>query len=176
NPNCGGGGGGSLCAGGSNVFLTQADNITIDHLKIDGDNPSLTSAVNVGGANIDARNGIIEDFNNPPCASGCNNLSVHDVTVNNIYLRGIYASSGGSGFNISNNTVNNVQADPGSVAIFNFLGAGTMSGNHVSNASDAIASNHSRGTIFTGNVVTSSASGVHTDNAGDSGGSPDVLS
>jgi hypothetical protein len=177
NPNCGGGGGSSLCSGGSNVFLIQANNVTIDHLKIDGDNPSLPTGVNAGGANIDARNGIIEDFNTAPCSGGCNNTSVHDVTVNNIYLRGIYASSGGSGFNFSNNTVNNVQADPGSVAIFNFGGSGTISGNHVSNASDAIAANWSAGTMFTGNTITSSGSGVHTDNSGGFGGGvPDVLS
>ena len=39
NPNCGGAGGGSLCAGGSNLILVQADNVTIHNLTLDGDNP-----------------------------------------------------------------------------------------------------------------------------------------
>ncbi len=175
NPNCGGSGGGSLCSGASNVFLVRASNVTIDHLKIDGDNPSLTSGVVVGGADLDARNGIITDHTTAPCNAVCNGLSVHDVTVQNVYLRGIYASSGGT-FNFTNNTVDNVQADPGSVAMFTFLGSGVMTGNHVSNANDALSANHSQGTTFANNTITSSLSGVHTDNAGDSGGLPDTIS
>ena len=58
NPNCGGAGGASLCAGASNVFLVQADNVTIHNLTVDGDNPSLTG-LSIGGADVDARNGII---------------------------------------------------------------------------------------------------------------------
>jgi parallel beta-helix repeat protein len=171
-PNCGGAGGGSLCAGSSNVFLVQASGVTIDHVKVDGDNPTLTGGENVGGANIDARNGIITDH----LAGVFNNLSVHDVTVKNVFLRGIYASSGGT-FNISTNVVDNVQGlANGSIAIFNFIGAGTMANNQVSNAADGIAANHSSGTTMTGNTVTTSASGLHTDNAGDGGGTPDVIS
>src|SRR5262249_21237647 len=61
-PNCGGGPGGSLCSGASNVFLVQSSNVTIDHLKVEGDNPGLNSGLPaVGGADIDARNGIITD-------------------------------------------------------------------------------------------------------------------
>jgi titin len=154
------------------VFLVQSSGVTIDHLKIDGDNPALTSAENVGGANIDARNGIITDHT---LATVYNNLSVHDVTVKNIWFRGIYASSGGT-FTISNNTVDNVQGQAnGSIGIFDFIGGGTFSGNHVSNAADGISANHSNGTTFTGNTVTTSASGIHTDNAGDAGGSPDLI-
>ena len=99
---------------------------------------------------------------------------MHDVTVKNIYLRGIYASSGGS-FNFTNDTVDNVQADPASIGMFNFGGGGVMTDNHVSDANDAISANHSRGTPFTNNVVTTSGSGVHTDNAGDSGGTADLI-
>src|SRR4051812_23578135 len=108
NPNCGGAGGGSLCPGGSNIFLIQADNVTISGLTLDGDNPALTGGVNFGGANIDARNGIITNH-----ISGVyNNLVVFNTTIKNIYLRGIYASTGGT-FNFHDNTVQNVQADPG---------------------------------------------------------------
>ena len=171
-PNCtGDAGGGSLCGGGSSVLLVQANNVTITQLTVDGDNPSLTSSYTVGGANIDARNGIITNHN----AGVFNGLSVHDVTVQNIFLRGIYASSGGT-FNFTNDTVNNVQADPSSVAMFNFGGSGVMSGNHVSNANDAISSNWSTGTQYTNNTVTASGSGVHTDNNGGDGGAADVIS
>ena len=49
------------------------------------------------------------------------NLSVHDVTVNNIYLPGDLRLERRFGFNISNNTVNNVQPIPPPVfVIFNF--------------------------------------------------------
>jgi hypothetical protein len=166
-PSCG-----SLCAGASSVILVQADNVTIHDLGIDGNNPGLSSGnPPVGGSDIDARNGIITNHN----AGVFNNLSVHDTTVKNVYLRGMYASSGGT-FNFSNDTIDNVQADPSSVAMFNFGGSGTMSGNHVSNAGDAISANHSTGTAFTNNVITTSASGVHTDNFGDSGGTSDTIS
>jgi hypothetical protein len=170
NPNCGGGGGGSLCTGASNVFLVQHDGVTIDHLTVDGDNPGLTSGTTAGGVDLDARNGIITDHS----LGIFNSLSVHDVTVKNVFLRGVYASSGGS-FNFTNDTIDNVQADPSSVAMFNFGGSGIMTANHVSRANDAIAANHSAGTSFTGNTVTTSGSGVHTDNAGDGGGSADVI-
>lgn len=166
NPNTGGG---SL--GGSNVFLIQANNVTIHDLTIDGDNPSLTSAENVGGANIDARTGIITNHT----AGVYNNLVVHHVTVKNIFLRGMYASSGGS-FNFHDNTVDNVQANAASIAMFNFGGSGTFTNNTVSNANDAIASNNSTGTVFSGNIVTSSGSGIHTDNNGSAGiGTADVI-
>ena len=171
NPNCGGAGGGSLCAGGSNVFLVQANNVTIADLAIDGDNPALTSTVNVGGANIDARNGIITNHN----LGTYNGLDVHNVTVRNIYLRGIYASSSGT-FNFHDDTVTNVQADPASIAMFAHGGPGTMAHNTVSGANDAISANDSKGIAFVDNVVTNSQSGVHTDNTGDGGGVADVIS
>jgi hypothetical protein len=174
NPDCGGTGGSSLCTGASNVFLVQSDNVTIDHLTVDGDNPAISTGYNIGGANVDARNGIIVDFNTAPGVF--NNLSVHDVTVKNVYLRAIYASSGGT-FNFTNDTIDNVQGDPNaSVAMFNFGGSGVMSGNHVSNAFDAISANHSTGTQFTNNTITASGSGVHSDNNGDGGGAGDVIS
>ena len=169
-PNCGGAGGGSLCPGASSVFLVQADGVEIEQLMVDGDNPSL-SGLSVGGADVDARNGIITNH----AAGLFNGLSVHDVTVRNVFLRGMYASSGGT-FDLSDNVVDNVQGNSASIGIFNFGGAGTISGNEVSNANDAIAANHSRGTQLTGNTVTASGSGVHSDNAGDGGGTADVLS
>ena len=170
NPNCGGSGGGSLCPGGSNVILVQASNVTVDQLTIDGDNPSLSSTINIGGVNIDARNGIITNHN----AGIFNNLNVNHVTVQNIFLRGIYASSGGT-FSFAENTVSNIQADPSSIAMFNFGGSGSFTNNNVSNANDAIASNWSKGTTYSGNTVTNSGSGIHTDNNGGQGGSADLI-
>jgi nitrous oxidase accessory protein NosD len=166
-PGCGS----SLCVGHSSVFLTSADDITIEELTVDGDNPSLTSGVVVGGADLDARNGIIEDFN----AGVFDNLEVSDVTVQNIYLRGIYASSGGDGFHIHDNTLDNIAGEAASIAIFNFEGSGVIEDNQVSNANDAIASNWSRGTQYLNNTVTDSGSGVHSDNNGGAGGTGDLL-
>lgn len=170
NPNCGGFGGGSLCAGGSNVILVQANNITIEQLTVDGDNPSLTSGEVVGGADIDARNGIITDHN----TGTYNNLNVNHVTVKNVYLRGIYASSGGT-FDFEQNTVSNVQGSTSSVALFNFGGSGTFTGNSVSSSNDGISSNWSTGTVYKSNTVTTSGSGIHTDNNGGDGGTADLI-
>lgn|SRR5574337_201855 len=157
--------GSSLCGGAaSNIILVQADDVTIERLTLDGDNPSLTSSVLVGGADLDARNGIITNH----ALGTFNNLTVSNVTVKNIYLRGIYASSGGT-FNFRHNTVTNVRADPMSIGLFNFGGSGIMADNKVSYANDAIASNWSSGVQFLDNEVTHSGSGVHTDNAGTSG-------
>ena len=172
NPDCNGGAAtGSLCSPpgntASNVFLIRASNVTIDHLTVDGHNPALSGPANDGGVYAAARNGIIEDYN----AGVFNNTSVHDVTVQNIYLRGLYASSGGTGFNFTNDVVTNVQGDPtASIAIFNFGGSGIITGNHVSNSLGGIQSNWSSGTSYTNNVVTSSGSGVESDNNGGFGG------
>ena len=173
NPNCNAGGAGSLCSGGgaaSNIFLVQANDVTIQDLTCDGDNPALTSGIVFGCADLDARNAIITNH----IAGTFNNLVVHDVTVKNIYLRGIYASSGGT-FNFHDDTIDNVQADPASIGMFNFGGSGMMVHNSVSHANDAISANHSSGTMFSDNTVTASGSGVHTDNAGDGGGSADSV-
>jgi hypothetical protein len=155
-------GGGSL--GGTNVFLIQANNVKIHDLTIDGDNPSLTSAENVGGANIDARNGIITNHN----LGVYTNLEVYNTNVKNIFLRGIYQSSGGT-FNFHDNTVTNVQADPASIAMFAFGSSGEFDHNTVSYSNDAISANWSTGITFSNNTVTNSGSGVHTDNSGTSG-------
>ena len=160
-------GGGSLAAGSSNVFLIDANNVQIDNLTVDGDNTALSGGVNVNGANVDARNGIITNHN----AGTVNGLSVHDVTVKNIYLRGMYASSGGT-FNFTNNTVDNVAADAASIGIFNFGGSGIIQGNTVSRTNDAISANWSTGTQFLNNNITTSLSGVHTDNSS----GPDLIS
>jgi len=163
---------GSLCVGASNMILVQADNVTITHLRLEGNNPKLTSGVVAGGHDIDARNGIIVDFNHAPGIF--NNLTVSNVTVSDVYLRGIYASSGGT-FNFNHDTVNNVQGSSSSVAMFNFGGSGVMSDNTVTSANDAISANWSTGTQFLRNHISKSGSGVHTDNNGGDGGVADLV-
>lgn len=157
--------GGSLCGGAaSNVILVEANNVTIHHLTVDGDNPHLTSGVVRGGADVDARNGIIT---NHTSFLTLLNLEIHHVTVRNIYLRGIYASTLNGTFNLHDNSVRNVQGDNPSICIFSFTGSGTVSRNHASYCNDAISANHSNGIQFLNNVVDHSGSGVHSDNAGD---------
>jgi hypothetical protein len=161
----------SLPPGASNVILVRAANVTIHDLTVDGDNPALAGGSDVGGANIDARNGIITDNSN---FQGFDNLDVHDVTVKNVFLRGIY-SYGGNGFHVADSTVDNVQGNGGSIAIFNSHGTGVIERNTVSRANDAISANWSRGTQFLNNTITQSESGIHTDNNGGEGGVADLI-
>lgn len=174
NPDCSvGGGSGPFCAGGSpkasTVILVQANDVTIQTLTIDGNNPDLTSGVIRGGADLDARNGIIANYETPATYA---NLHIHSVTVENIYLRGI--NTRGS-FNFHDNTVTNVQGDGASIGMFAWYGPGLFNNNTVSYANDGISANHSQGIQFVFNTVTHSGSGVHTDNAGDAGGVADLI-
>jgi len=162
--------GGSLCPGASNVILVEANNVTISKLTVEGDNPGLTSGVVVGGKDIDARNGIITNH----LAGKFNNLTVSKVKVADIYLRGVYASSGGA-FNFNHDTVENVQGEAASIAMFSFEGSGSYEDNKVSGSNDAISANWSKGISFIGNKITKSASGIHTDNNGGSGGVADTI-
>ena len=98
---------GSLCGSSSHVFLVAADDVEIRDLTVDGDNPTLVSGVIRSGADIDARNGIIENHS----AGVWDNTHIHDVTVRNIYLRGIQVGSGGNNFNVHDNTVENVNGE-----------------------------------------------------------------
>lgn len=150
----------SLCGGqASNVFLVKASDVQIQGLTVDGANPAL-GGVMVEGMDIDARNGIIEDH-----LSGVyNHLTVRDVEVKNVYLRGLQAGSGGAGFLFTGNVVTNVRGGPASIAVFAFGASGTISANTVSLANDAISANQSRGVKITDNVVGQSGSGVHIDN------------
>jgi nitrous oxidase accessory protein NosD len=165
--------GGSLCGGtASNIILVAASNVTITKMRLDGDNPNLTSGVVRGGADIDARNGVIT---NHELGVPYSNLTVAKVTVANIYLRGLYASTSGGSFNFNHDTVTNVQGEGASIAMFSFEESGQYVDNKVSDANDAISANWSKGTSFIGNKITKSSSGIHTDNNGGSGGSADVI-
>src|ERR1035437_7676727 len=163
NPVCSGG---SLCGGtASNIILVEAENVTIQNLRLEGANPNLTTGgVLIGGAYINARNGIITNHE----AGTYNHLTVSKVKVSDVYLRGIYASSGGT-FNLNHDTVENVQGEEASIAMFNYGGSGVLESNKVTNANDAISANYSTGTQFVGNKISKSGSGIHTDNNGESG-------
>ncbi len=161
--------GSSLCGSrtaASNIILTEANGITIHGFTLDGNNISLTGGYTCGGVDIDARNGIVEYYP----GGVFDGLEVYDTTVKNIYLRGIYAASGGSGFNLHDNTVQNVQCEGASIAIFNFGGSGVIEDNSVTDVNDAISANWSTGTQFLNNTVVGAASGVHTDNSGNGAG------
>lgn len=167
----------SLCGSAtaaSNMVLVQADNVTVEDLTLEGDNPALTSGVVVGGADIDARNGIIENF----YAGTFQNLDVSNVAVQDVYLRGIQAIGAGYGetFSFDSNTVTNVQGNAASISMFNFGGSGDMSYNTVKEANDALSANWSNGTTFVDNTVVGSQSGIHTDNNGGAGGRADTIS
>jgi nitrous oxidase accessory protein NosD len=167
NPVCGGG---SLCGGAaSDIVLVEADNVTITNLRLEGDNPGLSSGVTVGGKDVDARNGIITNYE----SGAYSGLTVSKVTAEDVYLRGIYDATGSFDFN--HDTVENVQGEEESIAMFAWEGPGSMDENRVSNANDAISANWSKGIEFARNTVTNSGSGVHTDNNGGSGGSADVI-
>ena len=102
-------------------------------------------------------------------------MTVKNVTVKNIFLRGIEFADGndiGDGaFDFENNTVTNVQGDASqSVAIYNFGGHGTIANNTVSATPSAIATNDSFGTNISGNTITNSAIGIHSDFNGELGG------
>ncbi len=161
----------ALCGGAaSSVFLVRASDVTLASLVVDGDNPALTSGLVVRGADVDARNGIITDS-----TGTFDRLEVRDVTVRNVYLRGIEASSGGT-FVIENNRVRNVSDADQAVAIFNSGGAGRIEGNIIADSGAGIAANESRGMHVALNTIVRSGAGVHTDNQGLWGGStPDLI-
>jgi hypothetical protein len=168
NPNCGGG---SLCGGAaSNIMLVEANNVKIEGMTLNGSNTNLVGGEEVGGVKVDARNGIITNH----LAGSYSNLRVSHVKVANVYLRGIYQSSENT-FMFSRNIVENVQGSAASIGMFSFGSSGVFEGNKVTKTNDAISSNWSKGITFVANTITSSASGVHTDNNGGFGGLPDLI-
>jgi hypothetical protein len=160
----------SLCTGASSIILVQADNVTIKRLTLDGNNPTISSGVTSTNIDVDARNGIITN-NLVGVFTG---LQVSNVTVQNIYLRGIETSSTAQSaltFSFSANQVINVHGNANAIGIFNFGGSGTIDSNVVSGASGGIVANHSRSTFITNNTVINAGSSIHSDNSGDLSGS-----
>lgn len=152
---------------GANIILVQANNVTIENLTVDGTDLSDSNVATSDGVEVAAGTGIAVNYKAAPGIF--NNLNVNHVTVQNIYLRGIEATSGGT-FDFEYDTVTNVEGDPNeSVAMFNDFGSGIMAHNMVSYAYDALSANWSAGTSFIDNTITNSDSGIHTDNSGESG-------
>lgn len=141
------------CPNANNAIIwVLADGVKITDLTVDGNNNGEVA----GGTAVDARLGIV--------AANQDNLIVEDVTVQNVYLRGIQAS-GGDNIQILNNTVDNVDGSTAAIAIFVHSSTGVVEGNTVSNANDGIAANWSNGVQFLNNTVSNSGTGIHTDNA-----------
>jgi hypothetical protein len=175
-PTCPVGTEGTLCTGeageeASIVVKVAASNVTIENLSVNGNNPKLTSGDVEEGQDIDARGGIVEDYG----AGKFNDLTVTKVSISNIWERGLYASSEGTGFNFNHDTVNNVQGEEESIGIFDFGGSGEIVHDSVSNSQDGIALNWSTGTKIEDNKITKTPSGIHTDNNGGFGGTADVI-
>jgi hypothetical protein len=164
---------GSLCRfRASTMILVEADNVTIEGMILEGNNPALTSGVVVGGVDIDARNGIEEAY---PLGV-FQHLVVSNVTVRDVYLRGIEPVSlaGVESFAFDHDTVVNVQGDPtNSIGIFNSGGTGSITNNRVISATFGIISNFSGGTVYSGNVVTNSKVSIQTVYNGDPPSSSD---
>ncbi len=164
---------GSLCDGRASVIIeVAASNVKIERLSLNGNNPNLTSAYVKEGQMIDARDAIDEDYE---ADERFNDLTVVHVSISNIWERGVDASSEGTGFNFNHDTINNVQGEEESIAIFNYGASGEITHDTITNAEDGIAGNWSTGTKIEYNKVSKSPSGIHTDNNGGFGGTADVL-
>lgn len=148
---------GSCPSATNTVVWVLADGVSIFDLTVDGDSDLLAGGQSVGGADINAHNGIVTNSNT--------DLTVQDVTVQNIYSRGIQMGAGGGTFDFSNNTINNVQGAYYSMGIFNYTSGGVIANNTISDVSDGIAMNWSTGTQVTNNTISNAGSGIHTDNA-----------
>jgi hypothetical protein len=72
-----------------NVLRVLTNNVTVDGLMIDGDNPSLTSGFIVNGADVDARVGI-SNVDITWTEVVINNLLVQNCVIRNFGQRGIY--------------------------------------------------------------------------------------
>lgn len=148
---------GSCPSNTNTIVWVLADGVSIFDLTLDGDSDLLSGGEAVGGADINAHNGIVTNSNT--------DLTVQDVTVQNVFSRGIQMGTGGGTFNFSNNTITNVQGDYYSMGIFNTTSSGVIDGNIISGVGDGIAMNWSNGTQVTNNTVSNAGSGIHTDNS-----------
>ncbi|HZV70501.1 MAG TPA: NosD domain-containing protein [Saprospiraceae bacterium] len=163
--------GGSL---GSVIFLVQANNVLIHDLTTDGKNPNIT-----GLADVDASTGIITDWS----AGDWTNMTVHHVTVLDVYARGLEAANNVAAtntFNFHHNIINGVQGDANSIAILNYGEAGPIDNNTISNSNGGIYTNYSFGSNISNNNVANLAggTGIESDNNGGAGGGSvaDVIS
>jgi hypothetical protein len=145
----------------TNMCIVQAENVTIHDLTLDGNNPALSSGVFVNSVEVDARNGIIGDYS----VATPHDLTVYDVTVRNVYLRGIQATGSGpiTGIDLHNNVVRNVAGDENESAAMMFSNAtGTMVSNTVEDTVHGLSCSENSACLLEGNVVTNpERSGIH---------------
>ena len=160
----------SVCDDFSNVILIQSGGVSVSSLTIDGDNPQLTGGIDIGGANVDARNGIIDDRR---LGVPFDDLHVSHVTVKNVYLRGIQFGADGLRTLVDHCTVTNVAGYWGSKCIVKFGGKGDIVQNWMADSYEGIAIANSQGTRVLNNYVTRSAYGMETDWSGDTEGEVD---
>lgn len=101
--------------GANDLIRVLADNITIDGLVLDGNNPALAaSAVKVGAINIDARRGIT-NIDASDDANPVNNLLIENNIIQNVAQRGISLANDGpatTGNLITGNVIRNFGSDP----------------------------------------------------------------
>ena len=82
-------------------FTFTASNSSFDGFTVDGDNPTLTSTVNINGANVDASDGIGE-------YEGLSNTTIIDNIIKNTNYSGVdFGNAGNSGGPTSGNVVTN---------------------------------------------------------------------
>jgi hypothetical protein len=160
----------SVCDDLSNVILIQSSGVSVSSLTIDGDNPELTGGIDIGGANVDARNGIIDDRR---LGIPFDDLHVSQVTVKNVFLRGIQLGTDGIRTLIDHCTVSNVAGNYGSKCIVKIGGKGEIVQNWMADSMEGVAVANSQGTRVLNNYVTRSVYGMETDWAGDSEGEVD---
>jgi len=97
------------------LIYVDADDVTIDGFTLDGDNPSLTSSVNYGGANIDAEDGI-SGFE-----TSYDNVLVRNNIIKNLSYTGIDFYPSGTaactGNEIKQNRIENLGGDFGDIGV-----------------------------------------------------------
>ena len=170
NPAPEGAGNEALFPEASNVILIKSSDVNIRKIIIDGDNTSMSSGIIINGADIDARNGIITDSNSGPVSG----LTIDSVKVKNIFQNGISNSTGGN-FIFSHIDVDNVMGNSYSSALSNTGGEGSYINNSIKNSSIAIYSRHSSHSLYNGNHILLSGTGIRIDHSGYGSSSSDSI-
>jgi uncharacterized repeat protein (TIGR01451 family) len=141
------------------IFLVSADNVTIDGLTIDGNNPNLSGGLTLNGVNSNAANGVSNVSNlSTGATTDISGLTVENNIIQNLSANGIYGdTSTGTpsiGNDFSHNEIDNIpQVTP--------RGRGIL-----------IADNFYA--QITDNVITRVGTGIQTNNFSQAG-APDLI-
>jgi len=103
--------------GANDMFRILVDNVTINGIVIDGNNPAIIGAsiLQTGTIDIDARRGVT-NRDNSDVSNPLNNFTIEYCIIQNIAQRGISLSNDGpvsSGNIINENIIRNFGSDPG---------------------------------------------------------------